>query len=117
MDDPLSELIFRILDETNSTDTEPEDDKTGNSTDTGDNSTDTGSGNDFPFEDEIKAYAKFGYVILAVFILACLCCTWRCCKRKRDRRNLELDSARADSVLGGMEMIPTEEVDEDAELI
>ena len=111
MFDPLVELFIRALDDSNSTDVDPND-KTGNSTDTG---ADTNSGESLV--DELMAYQKFGYVILAVVILFCLCCTWRCCKRRRDRRNLELDSARADNVLGDMAMVPTEELDEDAELI
>ena len=109
MFDPLSESLIRILDESNSNDS--------NSTDS--NSTDTGdAGNTgFPFQDELMAYQKWGYVILAFLILFCLCFSWRCCKRRRDRRNLQLDSARADNVLGDMAMVPTDEIDEDAELL
>lgn len=106
--DPLSELILRILDDTNSTDVDPGKD---NSTNTGETD-EPSSGSTF---DQLMAYQKWGYVVLAVVILFCFCFTWRCCKRRRDRRNLELDSARADNVLGDMAMVPTSE--EDAELI
>lgn len=119
MFDPLSELLIRILDESNNTDSNSTD---SNSTDTGDaGGNDGGDGADgntgFPFQDGLMAYQKWGYVILAFLILFCLCFSWRCCKRRRDRRNLQLDSARADNVLGDMAMVPTDEIDEDAELL
>lgn len=120
MYDPLFELILRQLDESNSTEAPPdnEDDPTGgNSTDTGGDDTADNGTQTSPL-DQLMAYQKWGYVILAVVILFCFCFTWRCCKRRRDRRNLELDSARADNVLGDMAMVPTHDTDdEDAELI
>lgn len=71
-------------------------------------------------EQELEPFAKFGYVILAVVILTALCCLWRCCKRRRERREMALESARADNVLGDMAMVPqydSHDEDEDGELI
>lgn len=120
--DSLSELILRSLDDTNSTSNTTDhdgehDDKADNSTDTGDNTGDETNTGGSTIQEQLMAYEKFGFIILAVLILFCLCFTWRCCKRRRERRNLELDSARADNVLGDMAMVPTEDVDEDAELL
>ena len=113
MIDPLSAvLIIRRLNATNDTDVID----AANSTDNGGGNA-GGSGTSSSMKDELMAYEKFGFVFLAFVILFLLCCTWRCCKRRRERRNLQLDSARADNVLGDMAMVPTDELDEDAELI
>lgn len=71
-------------------------------------------------KNDLMAYEKYGIVVLVVVILLFLYCLCRRCKTRRERRALELDSARADNVLGDMAMVPrydSDDEDENGELI
>ena len=59
-------------------------------------------------EDEAKeAFENVGFVMLGIIIAVAVCGIWRfwvCCRNRRERRMLQLVSARADNVLGDMQV-------------
>ena len=59
-------------------------------------------------EDEAKeAFENMGFVMLGIIIAVAVCGMWRfwvCCRNRRERRMLQLVSARADNVLGDMQV-------------
>jgi membrane protein implicated in regulation of membrane protease activity len=66
------------------------------------------------------AYEKYGIIVLVIVILVFLYFLCRRWKKRRERRALEIDSARADNVLGDMAMVPrydSDEEDENGDLI
>lgn len=72
-------------------------------------------------KNDLTAYEKYGIVVvLVIVVLVFLYCLCRRCKKRRERRALELVSARADNVLGDMAMVPrydSDEEDENGDLI
>ena len=68
-------------------------------------------------EDEAKeAFENLGFVVLGIILAISVCAIWRfwvCCRNRRERRMLQLASARADNVLGDMQvcnsqLVPTQ---------
>jgi hypothetical protein len=53
------------------------------------------------------AAQKVGFVVLGLVLAFSICLFWRCCvccKERRERRMMQLASARADNVLGDMQV-------------
>jgi uncharacterized protein YjiS (DUF1127 family) len=61
------------------------------------------------------AYEKYAIVVLVLVALISLCCMWRSCRRRRERRALDQISARADNALGDLAMVPRDEIDDEDE--
>jgi hypothetical protein len=59
----------------------------------------------------------FGNLVLAALVIAAVLVAWHSCKRwrlQRERDMLQIQSSRADAVLGDMQMVPADdEYDED----
>jgi hypothetical protein len=71
-------------------------------------------------KNDLMAYEKYGIIVLVIVILVFLYFLCRRWKKRRERRALEIDSARADNVLGDMAMVPrydSDEEDENGDLI
>jgi hypothetical protein len=66
------------------------------------------------------AARNFGYAALALVIIIAAIVLWRlavCYKRRREQQMMALESARADSVLGDMAMVPQHDDEDDGELL
>ena len=80
----------------------------------------TTKGGGFPTEDteEDGGVMRFGIIVLVAAVVVVAFVGWRSCeswKMRRERYMLQVQSSRADAVLGDMQMIPNadDEYDED----
>lgn len=66
--------------------------------------------------------STFGTVLLVALVVAAVLAFWHTCKRwqlRRERQMLQIQSSRADAVLGDMQMVPADDEydDDDPELL
>jgi hypothetical protein len=69
-------------------------------------------------EDEEEGVRRFGVIVLVAAVVVVAFVGWRFCERwkmRRERYMLQVESSRADAVLGDMQMVPNadDEYDED----
>lgn len=80
---------------------------------------DINTDNDSPLAEK-EGMMRIGIVFLAAFVVILLFVGWRSFKYwklRRERYMLQVQSNRADAVLGDMQMVPNDEYDDDPELL